>query len=147
LPCLTQAPLALTFNQTLTNNGHPCGSRRAVFAALARPVCPEPVEGLPYFIDDRVRRDLLPGMATTLRIKITAKRQATFPAAALRALQAKPGDYLALIEDRGTWRLESAAVDHGKLAPLRARVAGNRTGAFDLTGWREKAKNHALLRD
>jgi hypothetical protein len=62
-------------------------------------------------------------------------------------LQAKPGDYLALIEDRGTWRLESAAVDHGKLAPLRARVAGNRTGAFDLTGWREKAKNHALLRD
>jgi hypothetical protein len=108
---------------------------------------PEPVEGQPYLIDDRVRRDLLPGMAHTLRIKITAKRQATFPAAALRALQAKPGDYLALVEDRGTWRLESAAVDHGKLAPLRARVAGNRTGAFDLTGWREKAKNHALLRD
>jgi hypothetical protein len=49
---------------------------------------PEPVEGVSYFIGDKVRRDLFPSMATTLRIKITAKRQATFPAAALRALQA-----------------------------------------------------------
>lgn len=86
-------------------------------------------------------------MATTLRIRITAKRQATFPAAALRALRAKPGDYLALIEDRGTLRLEAAAVDQGKLAPLRARIAANKTGAFDLIGWRETPKDYARLRD
>lgn len=44
-------------------------------------------------------------MPTKLRIKITAKRQATFPAAALRAMRVKPGDYLELIHDRDEWRL------------------------------------------
>jgi len=38
-------------------------------------------------------------MPTKLRIEITAKRQGTFPAAALRALRVKPGDYLELIQD------------------------------------------------
>ncbi|MBC8040156.1 MAG: hypothetical protein H7Y06_06415 [Opitutaceae bacterium] len=86
-------------------------------------------------------------MPTAVRIKITAKRQATFPAAALRALKAKPGDYLTLTEERGTWRLESAATDHAKLAPLRSHITAGKVTALNLSDWRDTPKDHARLRD
>ncbi len=86
-------------------------------------------------------------MPTAVRIKITAKRQATFPAATLRALKAKPGDYLTLTEERGTWRLESASTDHSKLAPLRSRINASKTAPLNLTDWRDTPKDHARLRD
>lgn len=85
-------------------------------------------------------------MPTTLRIRITAKRQATFPAAALKALRVKPGDYLELIQDKKDWRLTPSGIDHAKLAPLRQRIAPNHP-AFDLAAWRDTPKDHARLRD
>jgi bifunctional DNA-binding transcriptional regulator/antitoxin component of YhaV-PrlF toxin-antitoxin module len=82
-----------------------------------------------------------------LRLKITAKRQATFPAAALDTLGVRPGDYLTLTREQGNrWLLQPNAVDHAKLAPLRAKVAPG-TPSFNLAQWRETPKNHASLRD
>lgn len=85
-------------------------------------------------------------MPTKLRIKITAKRQVTFPAAALRALRVKPGDYLELIQDRDDWRLAPIGIDPGKLGTLRAKIAANHP-PLDLAKWRDAPKDHALLRD
>jgi bifunctional DNA-binding transcriptional regulator/antitoxin component of YhaV-PrlF toxin-antitoxin module len=85
-------------------------------------------------------------MPTTLRIKITAKRQATFPAAALKALRVRPGDYLELIQDKNDWRLAPVGVDFAKLGTLRSKIAPN-PAPFDLAKWRGTAKDHARLRD
>ncbi|MSU51449.1 MAG: AbrB/MazE/SpoVT family DNA-binding domain-containing protein [Opitutus sp.] len=85
-------------------------------------------------------------MPTTLRIKITAKRQATFPAAALKALRVKPGDYLELIHDDADWRLAPAGVNFSKLGTLRHKIATNHP-LFDLARWREMPKDHGRLRD
>jgi bifunctional DNA-binding transcriptional regulator/antitoxin component of YhaV-PrlF toxin-antitoxin module len=85
-------------------------------------------------------------MPTKFRVKITAKRQATFPTAALKALGVKPGDYLELTQDKASWRLAPMGVDLSKLAPLRGRIPANHP-AFDLTTWRNAPKDHARLRD
>lgn len=85
-------------------------------------------------------------MAIKVRVKITAKRQATFPAAALKALGVKPGDYLELTQDKESWRLAPMGVDLAKLAPLRDRIPPNHP-VFDLNTWRDTPKNHAGLRD
>jgi bifunctional DNA-binding transcriptional regulator/antitoxin component of YhaV-PrlF toxin-antitoxin module len=84
-------------------------------------------------------------MPTTLRIKITAKRQATFPAAALKALRVKPGDYLELIQDKDDWRLAPAGVDFSKLGTLQQKIAPKHP-PFDLATWRSAAKDHARRR-
>ena len=85
-------------------------------------------------------------MPTKVRVKITAKRQATFPAAALKALGVKPGDYLELTQDKASWYLAPLGVDFAKLAPLRDRTLAGHP-AFDLTKWRNIPKDHARLRD
>lgn len=85
-------------------------------------------------------------MPTKVRVKITAKRQATFPAAALKALGVKPGDYLELTQDKRSWRLAPLGVDLSKLAPLREVIPASHP-AFDLTRWRNTPKDHARLRD
>lgn len=60
-------------------------------------------------------------MPTTLRIKITAKRQITFPAAPLKALRVKPGDYLALIQEKDDWRLAPVGSISASSGPSRPR--------------------------
>jgi bifunctional DNA-binding transcriptional regulator/antitoxin component of YhaV-PrlF toxin-antitoxin module len=85
-------------------------------------------------------------MPTKLRIKITAKRQATFPAAALRALRVKPGDCLELIQDRDEWRLAPVGIVLGKLGTLRSKIAANHQ-PLDLAKWRNAPKDQARLRD
>lgn len=107
---------------------------------------PRPADLPPYGIDNRVRQRLLPVVPTRLRIKITAKRQATFPAAALKALRVKPGDYLELIQDKDDWRLAPAGVDFNKLGTLRHKIAPKHP-SFNLAQWREIPKDHARLRD
>jgi hypothetical protein len=84
---------------------------------------------------------------TAFRIKITAKRQATFPAAALETLGVRPGDYLTLTRNRGNqWLLQPNAIDYDKLAPLHPKVAPS-TPPFKLAQWRDTPKDHARLRD
>ena len=85
-------------------------------------------------------------MTTKLRIKITSKRQATFPAAALKALRVKPGDYLELIHDKDNWRLAPVGIDLSKLAPLKHKIAAGHP-RFGLEKWRDTPKDYARLRD
>ncbi|MBP6506949.1 MAG: AbrB/MazE/SpoVT family DNA-binding domain-containing protein [Opitutaceae bacterium] len=85
-------------------------------------------------------------MPTKLRIKITAKRQVTFPAAALKALRVRPGDYLELIQDKTDWRLAPVGVDLSKLGTLRHKI-GTSHPPLDLAKWRDTPKDHARLRD
>lgn len=85
-------------------------------------------------------------MPTTLRIKITAKRQVTFPAAALKALRVKTGDYLDLIQDKDDGRLAPMGVDFSKLGTRKPEISPQ-LPAFDLAPWRSTAKDPARLRD
>ena len=86
-------------------------------------------------------------MPATLRVKLTAKRQVTFPRAALDALGARPGDTLTLTERNGAWLLAPDSIRHGQLAPLREKLRGRRIPDLDLARWRETRPDHARLRD
>lgn len=78
-------------------------------------------------------------------VKITAKRQVTFPARVLDALGAKPGDSLELREGPEGYVLRVRAIDASRLAPLRGKLRRG-IGSFDLEAFR--AKPHARsLRD
>lgn len=78
-------------------------------------------------------------------VKVTAKRQVTFPARVLDALGARPGDSLELSEGPDGYVLRVRAIDRARLAPLRGKLRRGR-GTFDLESFR--AKPHARsLRD
>ena len=70
-------------------------------------------------------------------VKITAKRQVTFPARVLEALGAQPGDRLELLETPGGYVLRARAIDRGRLAPLRGKLRRGK-GSFDLATFRDK---------
>lgn len=64
-------------------------------------------------------------------IKITAKRQVTFPARVLDALGVKPGDRLELEEAGDGFILRPRRIDPSRLAPLRGKLKRGQ-GTFDL---------------
>ena len=64
-------------------------------------------------------------------IKITSKRQVTFPAKVLKALGVKPGDHLELQEGPDGFILRPRRIDPTRLAPLRTKLMRGR-GDFDL---------------
>jgi AbrB family looped-hinge helix DNA binding protein len=76
-------------------------------------------------------------------VKITAKRQVTFPARVLEELGVKPGDRLELAETPAGYVLRARSVDPAKLAPLRGKLARGR-GRFDLEAFRAKPHDRAL---
>ena len=76
-------------------------------------------------------------------IKVTAKRQVTFPARVLEALGAKPGDRLELAEGPGGYVLRVRAIDPTRLAPLRGKLRRGQ-GTFDLEVFRAKPQARAL---
>jgi AbrB family looped-hinge helix DNA binding protein len=76
-------------------------------------------------------------------VKITAKRQVTFPARVLDALGVKPGDRLELAEGRDGFVLRARAVDRTRLAPLRGKLRRGK-GTFDLEAFRGKPYDHSL---
>ncbi|HTQ99777.1 MAG TPA: AbrB/MazE/SpoVT family DNA-binding domain-containing protein [Candidatus Acidoferrum sp.] len=78
-----------------------------------------------------------------LMIKITAKRQATFPAKVLSALGVKPGDRIALEASPQGFLLRPRHVDHGKLAPLRSKLVKGK-GRFDLDKFRNSSHDPKL---
>ena len=55
-------------------------------------------------------------------VKITSKRQVTFPARVLEALGVQPGDQLELREGPDGFTLHPRRVDLSKLAPLRDKI-------------------------
>ena len=78
-------------------------------------------------------------------VKITSKRQVTFPAQVLAALGVKPGDRLELLESPGGFLLRPRRVDTSRLAPLRGRLNRGR-GPFDLETFRVE-EHDPTLRD
>jgi len=76
-------------------------------------------------------------------IKITAKRQATFPAKVLEAMGIKPGDQLELSESPEGFILRPRRIDPAKLAPLRDKLRRGQ-GGFDLETFREETHEPSL---
>ncbi len=78
-----------------------------------------------------------------MRVKITSKRQVTFPAHVLDALGLQPGDRLDLEEGPDGFLLRPVRVDSTRLAPLRDKLQRG-IGAFDLEKFREQRHDPAL---
>ncbi len=76
-------------------------------------------------------------------VKITSKRQVTFPARVLEALGVKPGDQLELQESPSGFLLRPRRIDSDRLAPLRGKLRRGR-GSFDIERVREEAHDPAL---
>ncbi len=71
-------------------------------------------------------------------IKITAKRQVTFPARVLEELGVGPGDRLELREESNGYVLRPLRVDESLLGGLRDKLKQGRD-SFDLEKVREQA--------
>ena len=77
-------------------------------------------------------------------VKITSKRQVTFPAHVLEAMGVGPGDRLEIVESPEGYLLKPKRIDHSKLkpsridysklAPLKASDTGRTRPPFDIQG-------------
>lgn len=76
-------------------------------------------------------------------VKITAKRQVTFPARVLEALGVKPGDRIELEEGPGGFVLRARQIDRARLAPLRGKLRRGK-GRFNLETFRNTPHGRAL---
>ena len=76
-------------------------------------------------------------------VKITAKRQVTFPARVLDTLGAKPGDRLLLEETPEGFLLCPRRIDPDRLAPLRTKLKRGQ-GTFDMDAFREQPHDPSL---
>jgi AbrB family looped-hinge helix DNA binding protein len=76
-------------------------------------------------------------------VKITAKRQVTFPAHVLDALGVKPGDQMELQESESGFVLRPRHVDTSRLAPLRGKLSRG-VGSFDIHAFRNKRHDPSL---
>ncbi|WP_084318652.1 AbrB/MazE/SpoVT family DNA-binding domain-containing protein [Deferrisoma camini] len=76
-------------------------------------------------------------------LKITSKRQVTFPARVLEALGVKPGDRLELQESPEGYILRPRRIDPSRLAPLRDKLRRGK-GTFDLEAFRNEPYDPSL---
>ena len=76
-------------------------------------------------------------------VKITAKRQVTFPAHVLETLGVKPGDRIELEEGPEGFVLRARHIDRARLAPLRGKLRRGR-GTFDLETFRNEPHARTL---
>lgn len=76
-------------------------------------------------------------------VRVTAKRQVTFPVRVLDALRVKPGDQLELQEGPDGFVLSARRIDPTRLAPLRGKLRRGQ-GTFDLDVFREQPHDPAL---
>ena len=76
-------------------------------------------------------------------VKITSKRQVTFPARVLKALGVRPGDQLELIEGPDGFLLRPRRIELSRLAPLQSKISSE-IRPFDLESFREEAYDPAL---
>ena len=68
-------------------------------------------------------------------VKITSKRQVTFPAHVLDAIGVGPGDRLELSEGPDGFILKPRRIDHSRLAPLKDLIPVDHP-AFDINQFR-----------
>lgn len=76
-------------------------------------------------------------------VKITAKRQVTFPARVLEALGVKPGDRIQLEEGPEGFVLRARHIDRSRLAPLRGKLRRGK-GSFDIEAFRNERHDRTL---
>jgi AbrB family looped-hinge helix DNA binding protein len=76
-------------------------------------------------------------------VKITAKRQVTFPARVLNSLGVQPGDNLELLEGPEGFILRPRRIESSRLAPLRGRLKRGQ-GTFDLETFRDEPHDQTL---
>ncbi|HUI27378.1 MAG TPA: AbrB/MazE/SpoVT family DNA-binding domain-containing protein [Candidatus Kryptonia bacterium] len=76
-------------------------------------------------------------------VKVTAKRQVTFPARVLQALGVQPGDRLELHESPEGFLLRAQRIDRARLAPLHAKLRKGK-GTFDVESFRGQRHDPAL---
>ena len=75
-------------------------------------------------------------------VKVTSKRQVTFPARVLAAMGV-PGDRLRLEEGPDGFLLRPQRIDPTRLAPLHDKLRRGR-GSFDIAAFREQTYDPAL---
>ena len=76
-------------------------------------------------------------------VKITSKRQVTFPARVLDALGVGPGDQLEIVEGPDGFALRPRRIDHSRLGTLRDKIRRGR-GTLDLQDFREQSYDPTL---
>ena len=76
-------------------------------------------------------------------VKITSKRQVTFPARVLDALGVGPGDQLEIVEGPDGFALKPRRIDLSRLGTLRDKIRRGR-GTFDLQKFREQSYDPSL---
>ena len=76
-------------------------------------------------------------------VKITSKRQVTFPARVLDALGVGPGDQLEIVEAADGFALKPRRIDHSRLGTLHAKLRRGQ-GTFDLQKFREQSHDPSL---
>ncbi len=76
-------------------------------------------------------------------VKITSKRQVTFPARVLESLGVRPGDQLKLDETPDGFILQPRRINPDRLAPLRVKLKRGH-GTFDLEAFREQPHDPTL---
>ena len=76
-------------------------------------------------------------------VKITSKRQVTFPARVLDALGVGPGDQLEIVEGPDGFALRPRRVDLSRLGTLHDKIRRGR-GTFNLQEFREQSYDSSL---
>ena len=76
-------------------------------------------------------------------VKITSKRQVTFPARVLDAMGVKPGDHLELTEGPDGFILRPRRIDFSRLGTLRDKVAPDNP-PFDIRKFRDQPHDPSL---
>lgn len=76
-------------------------------------------------------------------VKVTSKRQVTFPARVLDSLGVRPGDQIELIERSDGFVLRPRRIDTSRLAPLRSKLPPE-SEPFDLESFRRQAYDPTL---
>ena len=76
-------------------------------------------------------------------VKITSKRQVTFPARVLDALGVGPGDQLELEEGADGFVLRPRRIDYSRLGTLRSKIPPGHP-PFDLQAFREQLYDRSL---
>ena len=76
-------------------------------------------------------------------VKITSKRQVTFPAKVLDAMGVGPGDRLSLEEGPDGFILRPQRIDPTCLAPLKDKLVRGK-GMFDLQSFRDQPHDPTL---
>ena len=76
-------------------------------------------------------------------VKITSKRQVTFPAHVLEAMGVGPGDYLEVLAASGGVLLRPKRIDFSKLAPLAEKIPPDYPD-FDISAFREDTYDPSL---